>query len=56
MSDNLNATRAAFATAMSAEEYHAAKRMAGRMNRAAQFAVVDCIIACRRRLEASGVL
>lgn len=55
MSDILRATNA-FANAKSVSEYHAAKRIAGRLDRAAQFAVIDSIISCRRRLEGMGVL
>jgi len=47
---------AACASAQSAEDYSAAKRIAGRLPLAAQFSVVDDLISCRRRLEGMGVL
>jgi hypothetical protein len=47
---------AACGSASTAEDYHAAKRLAGRLNLVTQFAVIDNLISCRRRLEGVGVL
>lgn len=55
MSENFKRVLVAFAGAKSARDYRAAKRLAGGLDVTSQFAVIDNIIACRRRLEGMGV-
>lgn len=43
-------------SATTAREYRVAKSKAARLSVTEQFATIDHLIACRRRLEASGVL
>lgn len=45
----------AFNAATTAAQYRNAKRLAERLPVAEQFALVDTIIAARRRIEATGV-
>jgi hypothetical protein len=56
MSENQKFVAAAFAGASTAKEYEAAKRAMGRLTIPEQHEVVDCAIACVRRLREVGVL